>query len=116
VLVGEALSPLMIFDVDSNTVLVEDTAVLWGDDLWGAAYLFSGGLNWASGAAFTDDNGITANGYMWTDGGVSAKGYMWTDGGVSAKGYMWTDGVGAKSLLDGSEETAFFLNDDEPSQ
>ena len=113
---GEALSPLMIFDEVSNAVLVEDTAVLWGDDLWGAAYLFNGGFNWASGAAFTDENGVTANGYMWTDGGVSAKGYMWTDGGVSAKGYMWTDGVGAKSLLDGNEETEFFLNDDEPAQ
>lgn len=116
VVAGEALSPLMLFDTESNTVLIEDTAILWGDDLWGAAYLFDGGLNWASGAAFTDDNGVTANGYMWTDGGVSAKGYMWTGGGISAKGYMWTDGVRAKSLLDGNEETEFFLNDDEPVQ
>lgn len=110
---GEALSPLMIFDDSSNTVLVEDTATLWGDDTWGAAYLFNNGLNWASGAQFTDASGVTATGYMWTDGGVSAKGYMWTDGGVSAKGYMWTDGVEAKSLLDGDESGGFFLNDDQ---
>lgn len=113
---GEALSPLMIFDSLSDTVLVEDTAVLWGDDLWGSAYLYNNGVNWASGATYVDENGVTANGYMWTDGGVSAKGYQWTDGGVSAKGYMWTDGVNAKSLLDGSADTEFFLNDDGPSE
>lgn len=116
VIAGEALSPLIIFDEVSDTVLVEDTAVLWGDDLWGAAYLFSDGLNWASGATFTDDSGVTANGYMWTGGKVSAKGYMWTEGGISAKGYMWTNRVAAKSLLDGSDETEYFLNDDEPTQ
>lgn len=115
VVTGDALSPLMIFDATNNTVLVEDTAVLWGDDLWGSAYLYNNGINWASGATFIDENGVTASGYMWTDGGVSAKGYQWTDGGVSAKGYMWTDGVNAKSLLDSDAGTGFFLNDDGPA-
>ena len=115
VVTGDALSPLMIFDTTNNTVLVEDTAVLWGDDLWGSAYLYNNGINWASGATFTDEAGVTANGYMWTDGGVSAKGYQWTDGGVSAKGYMWTDGVNAKSLLEGDAGTELFLNDDGPA-
>ncbi|MGB5257086.1 MAG: S8 family peptidase, partial [Woeseiaceae bacterium] len=113
---GEALSPLMVFDNTSDAVLVEDTAALWGDAIWGSGYLYNNGFSWASGASFTDENGVTANGYMWTDGGVSAKGYMWTDGGVSAKGYMWTDGVNAKSLLSGDEETGLFLNDDGPAQ
>ncbi len=99
---GEALSPLMVFDEASDTVLIEDTAVLWGDDLWGAAYLFNNGVNWAGGASYTDASGVTANGYMWTDGGVSAK------------GYMWTDGVNSESLLDGSTEGGYFLNDDAP--
>lgn len=109
---GQALSPLMVFDAQSNTVLVEDTAVLWGDALWGSAYLYNNGVNWGSGATYVDENGVSANGYMWTDGGVSAKGYMWTDGGVSAKGYMWTDGVNAKSLFDSTVGGDFFLNDD----
>ena len=113
---GEALSPLMIFDAASDGVLVEDTAVLWGDTVWGSGYLYNNGFSWSSGAAFTDENGITANGYMWTDGGVSAKGYMWTDGGVSAKGYMWTDGVHAKSLLTGDSDSGLLLNDDGPSE
>ena len=112
---GDALSPLMIFDTTNNTVLVEDTAELWGDPIWGAAHLFNSGINWSSGASFTDANGVTANGYMWTDGGVSAKGYMWTDGGVSAKGYMWTDGVNAKSLLESDGTSGFIINDDEPA-
>ena len=112
VVTGEALSPLMVFDDAAAGVLVEDTAELWGDSVWGSGYLFSGGFNWSSGATFTDTNGVTANGYMWTDSAVSAKGYMWTDGGVSAKGYMWTDGVKAKSLLNGDSDTGFSLNDD----
>lgn len=111
VVTGEALSPLMVFDDTSDAVLVEDTAALWGDAVWGSGYLYNNGFSWASGASFTDENGVTANGYMWTDGGLSAKGYMWTDG-VSAKGYMWTDGVDAKSLLDGDSETGLILNDD----
>jgi serine protease AprX len=116
VLVGDALSPLMIFDELNNTVLIEDTAALWGDDLWGSAYLFNNGATWASGAAYTDEDGVTANGYVWTDGGVAAKGYQWTDGGIGAKGYQWTDGVDAKSLLEGSADTEFLLNDDGPGQ
>ena len=96
-------------------MLIEDTAILWGDELWGAAYLFNNGLDWASGASYTDADGVTANGYMWTDGDVSAKGYMWT-GGVSAKGYMWTGGPEAKSLLDVDDNSEFVLNDDAPAQ
>jgi len=111
IVIGEALSPLMVFDDTTDAVLVEDTAALWGDAVWGSGYLYNNGFSWASGATFTDENGVTANGYMWTDGGLQAKGYMWTDG-VSAKGYMWTDGVDAKSLLDGDSETGLFLNDD----
>jgi len=113
---GEALSPLMVFDNVSGGVLVEDTAALWGDGVWGSGYLYNNGFSWSSGATFTNDHGITANGYMWTDGGVTAKGYMWTDGGVSAKGYMWTDGVESKSLLSGNSATGLFLNDDPVSE
>ena len=113
---GEALSPLMVFDNVSGGVLVEDTAALWGDGVWGSGYLYNNGFSWSSGATFTNDHGITANGYMWTDGGVTAKGYMWTDGGVSAKGYMWTDGVESKSLLSGNSVTGLFLNDDPVSE
>ncbi|MBT8098556.1 MAG: S8 family peptidase [Gammaproteobacteria bacterium] len=116
VLAGDALSPLMIFDDINNTVLIEDTAVLWGDNLWGSAYLFNNGATWASGAAYTDANGVTASGYVWTDGGVGAKGYQWTDGGIGAKGYQWTDGMAAKSLLDSDSSNTYLLNDDEPGQ
>ena len=116
VVAGEALSPLMVFDETNNTVLIEDTATLWGDDLWGAAYLFNNGANWASGATYTDTSGVAATGYMWTDGSVTAKGYMWTNGGVSAKGYMWTSGVDAKSLLDTDDTSEYFLNDDPTGQ
>ncbi len=114
VVAGDALSPLMVFDNASAGVLIEDTAALWGDDSWGAAFLFNDAANWASGASYTDASGVTASGYMWTGGGVSAKGYMWTDGGVSAKGYMWTGGVDAKSLLDSGDGVEYFLNDDGP--
>lgn len=113
---GEALSPLMVFDEASSGVLVEDTAELWGDAVWGAGYLFSGGFTWASGATFTDGDGVQANGYMWTDGGIDAHGYGWTDGGISAKGYGWTDGAEAMSLLSGDSESGLSLNDDVPAE
>ena len=64
--------------------------------------IFNNGAKWASGAEYTDENGVTANGYMWTDGGVAAK------------GWQWTDGVGARSLFDADADTEFMLNDDEP--
>ena len=111
---GDALSPLMVFDDASSMVLIEDTGSLWGDDLWGAAYLFYNGINWASGASYTDESGVSANGYMWTDGDVTAKGYMWT-GGIEAKGYMWTGGLEAESLLNAGDEDTYFLNDDGPT-
>jgi len=115
VMIEEALSPLMVLDEATNGVLVQDTALLWGDDQWGSGYLFSDGFTWATGYGWTDDDGVSASGYAWTDANVWAKGYGWTDEDISAKGYGWTDEVDAKSLVedDGAE---LFLNDDTPGQ
>ncbi len=110
--IGDALSPLMIRDDMTNGVLIEDTAVLWGDELWGSGYLFNDGFDWASGATWVDENGVAASGYLWTDAEVWAKGYGWTDGSVSAKGYGWTDGVRAKTLLSDDDGSGMLLNDD----
>jgi serine protease AprX len=112
---GEALSPVMVRDESTSNIFIEDTAELWGDALWAAGYLFNGGFTWAEGSGYIGDSTVSANGYLWTDGEVWAKGYLWTDGEeVWAKGYLWTDGEGvnAKSLLDGTDETGFLLNDD----
>ena len=115
VMTVEALSPLMVPDSATNGVLVQDTAVLWGDVTWGSGYLFSDGSTWATGYGWTDENGVSAYGYAWTDEDVWAKGYGWTDETVSAKGYGWTDGdeVAAKSLLT-SDGSGLSLNDDAP--
>ena len=110
----EALSPVMIPDASTSGVLVEDTAMLWGDEQWGAGYIFSDGATWATGYGWTDGDGVTAKGYAWTDENVWAKGYGWTDETVSAKGYGWTDGVNAKSLVEDSG-AGMLLNDDAPS-
>jgi serine protease AprX len=107
---GQALSPLMAFDSATGGTLIQDTATLWGDDLWGAGYLWTDGGVTANGYLWTDggisasgylwtDGGVNANGYIWTDGGVFANGYLWTDGGVAAFGYLWTDGVNASGYL-----------------
>jgi len=121
---GEALSPLMAFDEETGGTLVQDTATLWGDELWGAGYLWTdGGVN-ANGYLWTDggisangylwtDGGVNANGYLWTDGGVFANGYLWTDGGVAAFGYLWTDGVNANGYLwtDGVDANGYLWTD-----
>ena len=110
VVTGQALSPLMAFDAATGGTLIQDTAVLWGDELWGAGYLWTDGGVTANGYLWTDggisangylwtDGGVDANGYLWTDGGVFANGYLWTDGGVAAFGYLWTDGVNASGYL-----------------
>ena len=117
VVVGEALSPLMINDEASGGVLVEDTSVLWGDDAWSAGYLFNDGFTWATGYGWTDGDGVQSSGYAWTDAGVWAEGYGWTDEGVSAKGYGWTDGGGVEAegygWTDGGgvHSNSFMVND-----
>ncbi len=126
IVVGEALSPLMIKDEASDGVLVEDTSLLWGDDAWGAGYLFNDGFTWATGYGWTNSSGVHSNGYAWTDGevwaegygwtdggGVHAKGYGWTDGGgVHAEGYGWTDGVHARSFMESDGNGGMVVNDD----
>ena len=107
---GEALSPLIVADGANGGVFIEDTAVLWGSDAWGAGYLWAGGFTWASGYGRNDDDDEDddddddddddrddddddrpASSYLWTDGGgVGASGYGWTDA-VMASGYGWTD-------------------------
>ncbi len=90
---GDALSPLMVFDDATGGTLIQETAILWGDTIWGSGYLWTDGVN-ANGYLWTDGGTLSSNGYLWTDGGVDANGYLWTDGGVFANGYLWTDGGG----------------------
>ncbi len=96
---GQALSPLMSFDSATGGTLVQDTASLWGNDLWGAGYLWTDGGGVSSNGYLWTDGGVNASGYLWTDGGIWANGYLWTDGGVAAFGYLWTDGVNATGYL-----------------
>ncbi|RZV38481.1 MAG: hypothetical protein EX272_02575 [Chromatiales bacterium] len=122
VVTGEALSPLLVHDAETGGTLMEDTSSLWGDEVWGAGYMWTDSNVSANGALWTDggvsangfiwtDGGVNANGYiwtdgsiwangaLWTDGGVAAFGYVWTDGGVDANGYIWTDGVDANGYI-----------------
>ena len=113
---GDALSPLMIPDAATNGVLVQDTAMLWGDDQWGSGYLFNDGFTWATGYGWTDESGVTAYGYAWTDADVWAKGYGWTDEDIGAKGYGWTDeDMGAHSFFEDTG-SGLTINDDSPAQ
>ena len=91
VVVGEALSPLLVYDAETGGTLMEDTSDLWGGDIWGAGYMWTDGNVAANGGLWTD-GGVSANGFIWTDGGVNANGYIWTDGSIWANGYLWTDG------------------------
>ena len=112
VVVGDALSPLLVPDTSTEGILVEDTAELWGDPTWGAGYLFNGGFDWVDGY-IPGSSEVSANGFLWTDGEVFAKGFLWTDGEVMAKGFLWTDSVGAQSFLEDNAE-GMTLNDDGP--
>jgi serine protease AprX len=136
VVVGDALSPLMEQDAVTGGTLIEDTATLWGGDIWGSDYVWTDGVE-ANGYLWTDGGEVSANGYLWTDGsvfangylwtdstiaaygylwtdGVEANGYLWTDGGIDAKGYLWTDGTKALSLIDLSGEEGV-IHDDAPT-
>ena len=91
VVTGEALSPLLVYDAATGGTLMEDTSELWGNEVWGAGYMWTDSSVSANGALWTD-GGVSANGFIWTDGGVNANGYIWTDGAVWANGALWTDG------------------------
>ncbi len=93
VVTGDALSPLMYVDSLTSGVVVEDTAVLWGDSIWGTGFIWTDGGTWTNGFSWTDADGVTSNGFAWTDGAsVNSSGFGWTDGGVHANGFGWTDG------------------------
>ena len=91
VVTGEALSPLLVYDEATGGTLMEDTSELWGNEVWGAGYMWTDSSVSANGALWTD-GGVSANGFIWTDGGVNANGYIWTDGSIWAHGALWTDG------------------------
>ena len=128
VMTGPALSPLMQNDDVNGGVYIEDTSMLWGDEVWGSGYLWTNGYLWtdgpqANGYLWTD--GPQANGYLWTDG-VNASGYLWTDGpqangylwtdGPAANGYLWTDGPSAAGILQSPDgETVVLLDDPNPA-
>ncbi|MEM7611544.1 MAG: S8 family serine peptidase [Pseudomonadota bacterium] len=109
---GDALSPLMIRDESLDTILVEDTGVLWGDSLYSAGFIYDGGFNWSDGYTGSAGDTVSATGYLWTDSGVWARGYLWSDeSGVWARGYLWSDEVGARSMLEETDGGAALRDD-----
>jgi serine protease AprX len=128
IIAGDALSPLMFDDAATNGIIIEDTAVLWGDSAWSSGYLYTGGFGWSSDFSWTDVDGVTSSGFTWTDGsdinatgfgwtngnGLSASGFGWTNRSVSAKGFGWTNRSSAQSLL-ADDANGKTLNDDVPS-
>ncbi|MEL6950266.1 MAG: hypothetical protein AAGM16_09175 [Pseudomonadota bacterium] len=99
VMMTEALSPRMARSSQSNGILIENTAVLWGDDTWGAGYLWSDGGNWAQGYLWSDQD-VLANGFLWGDESLQANGFLWSDEGLWANGFLWSDeGLWANGFL-----------------
>jgi len=52
--VDSALSPRMARSAEGPVILVEDTAILWGDPQWGAAYIWSDGYIWSDSYIWSD--------------------------------------------------------------
>lgn len=99
VMTTEALSPRMARSTQSNGILIENTAVLWGNDAWGAGYLWSDGGNWAQGYLWSDQD-VMANGFLWGDESLQANGFLWSDEGLWANGFLWSDeGLWANGFL-----------------
>jgi serine protease AprX len=73
---GQALSPLMNLSPETNTVYVQDPALLWG------------GADWSAGSLWPD-------GYLWpdaSDGYLSSEGSLWPDSYLWADAYLWSNG------------------------
>jgi serine protease AprX len=103
-----ALSPIMARSQDGQAILVEDTALLWGDNQWSAAYLWANGYLWANEFAQADGyvgsdaylwaNGyLWANAYLWANGSLSSDAYLWANGYLWANAYLWANVVGSDS-------------------
>ncbi|MEO0616216.1 MAG: S8 family peptidase [Pseudomonadota bacterium] len=111
VMTTEALSPRMARSTQGNGILIENTAVLWGNDAWGAGYLWSDGSNWAQGYLWSDQD-VMANGFLWGDEGLQSNGFLWSDEGLWANGFLWSDeGLWANGFLwsdEGNNSRALF--------
>ncbi|MEL6868168.1 MAG: S8 family serine peptidase [Pseudomonadota bacterium] len=88
--VTAAPTPRLIRASGQKTILIEDTASLWGNQDFNADAIWSKGFLWTQGYLWTDGN-VYANGYLWTDGHLWANGYLWTDNSLWSNGFLWTD-------------------------
>lgn len=79
---GQALSPLMNLSTETNTVYVQDPALLWGPE-WPAGTL------WPDGSLWVD----AADGYMSSQGGLWPDSYLWADAYLWSNGFLWSETI-----------------------
>jgi hypothetical protein len=88
---AQALSPLMQRSAEGSAIMVQDTALLWGNPMWGAGYLWQNGYLWSNN--FSQANGyLWSDGYLWQNGYLWSNGYLWNNGYLWQNGYLWSDG------------------------
>jgi len=114
---GDALSPIMTRSDEGPVLLMEDTAKLWGDDMWGSAYLWTHGYLWTDGYNWTNgylwsDAYLWSESYLWTNAYLWTFSYLWTDAYLWAKAYLWTDAVTNYNSLYELSDTSIELDDD----
>lgn len=83
--VATAPSPRLARSDEGSVLLMEDPALLWGDEQWAAAYVFTDGYVWSDSFLYTD-------GYVWTDAHAWTDAYVWTDASVFTDAFIYTDG------------------------
>jgi serine protease AprX len=79
---GQALSPLMNLSPETNTVYVQDPALLWGPE-WPAGSLWPDGYLWADAS----DGYVSSEGSLWPDS------YLWADAYLWSNGFLWSETI-----------------------
>jgi hypothetical protein len=102
---GQALSPQMERSAEGSAILVEDTALLWGNSAWSAGYLWQNGYLWSNN--YTASNGyLWSDGYLWQNGYLWSNGYLWNNGYLWQNGYLWSNGYLWENAIAGSSSSA----------
>ena len=107
---ADAPSPRAVVDVDGGWIAFENTAVLWGNDVFSLRALWAGSVAWSDPDAYVQPF-LQTKGEMWPRGENGGQGELWPESEVWPEGEMWPDCAPWTPAVTAPEETGPVLTE-----
>jgi serine protease AprX len=101
---ADAPSPRALVDAETGTIAFENTAMLWGSDVFSLRALWAESVSWSDPTAYLQPF-LQTNGEMWPPGAIEAQTELWPNSELWPESEMWPDSPAWSPAVTAPEET-----------